>query len=97
MKFLLFTDDYVDTKLWYRLLSKITPAHDPNDFEMGQRHNLESIVVMNNDATMNEGAGKFNGIDIREEARKQVVAELDELGLLEKSEDRDHAVGHCSR
>ena len=51
---------------------------------MGQRHNLESIVVMNNDATMNEGAGKFNGMT-REEARKQVVAELDELGLLEKS------------
>ena len=51
---------------------------------MGQRHDLESIVVMNNDATMNEGAGKFNGLP-REEARKQVVAELKELGLLEKS------------
>ena len=88
-------DDYVDASFGTGCV-KITPAHDPNDFEMGQRHNLESIVVMNNDATMNEGAGKFNGMT-REEARKQVVAELDELGLLEKIEDHDHAVGHCSR
>lgn len=88
-------DDYVDASFGTGCV-KITPAHDPNDFEMGQRHNLESIVVMNNDATMNEGAGKFNGLP-REEARKQVVAELKELGLLEKIDDHDHAVGHCSR
>ncbi len=88
-------DDYVDASFGTGCV-KITPAHDPNDFEMGQRHNLESIVVMNNDATMNEGAGKFNGMT-REEARKQVVAELKELGLLEKIDDHDHAVGHCSR
>ena len=61
---------------------------------MGQRHGLESIVVMNNDATMNEGAGKFNGLP-REQARKQVVAELQELGLAWKIDDHDHAVGHC--
>ena len=88
-------DDYVDASFGTGCV-KITPAHDPNDFEMGQRHNLESIVVMNNDATMNEGAGKFNGLP-REEARKQVLAELKELGLLEKIDDHDHAVGHCSR
>ena len=88
-------DDYVDASFGTGCV-KITPAHDPNDFEMGQRHDLESIVVMNNDATMNEGAGKFNGLP-REEARKQVVAELKELGLLEKIDDHDHAVGHCSR
>ena len=88
-------DDYVDASFGTGCV-KITPAHDPNDFEMGQRHDLESIVVMNNDATMNEGAGKFNGLP-REQARKQVVAELQELGLLEKIDDHDHAVGHCSR
>ena len=85
-------DDYVDASFGTGCV-KITPAHDPNDFEMGQRHDLESIVVMNNDATMNEGAGKFNGLP-REQARKQVVAELQELGLLEKIDDHDHAVGH---
>ena len=75
---------------------KITPAHDPNDFEMGQRHNLESIVVMNPDGTMNAGAGHFVNMP-RELARKQVVAELEAQGLLEKVEEHGHSVGHCSR
>ena len=88
-------DDYVDPGFGTGCV-KITPAHDPNDFEMGQRHNLESIVVMNLDATMNSEAGHFEGMT-REAARKQVVAELKEQGLLAKIEDHEHSVGHCSR
>lgn len=88
-------DDYVDPSFGTGCV-KITPAHDPNDFEMGQRHNLESIVVMNLDATMNSEAGHFEGMT-REAARKQVVAELKEQGLLAKIEDHEHSVGHCSR
>lgn len=88
-------DDYVDPSFGTGCV-KITPAHDPNDFEMGQRHNLESIVVMNLEATMNSEAGHFEGMT-REAARKQVVAELKEQGLLEKIEDHEHSVGHCSR
>ena len=71
---------------------KITPAHDPNDFEVGVRHNLPRINVMNDDGTMNENAGKYQGLD-RYEARKQMVKELDEGGLLVKVEDITHAVG----
>lgn len=88
-------DDYVDSAFGTGCV-KITPAHDPNDFEMGQRHNLESIIVMNLDGTMNSEAGKFENLT-REDARKQVVAELDEMGLLVKIEDHAHSVGHCSR
>ena len=88
-------DDYVDSSFGTGCV-KITPAHDPNDFEMGQRHNLESITVMNLDGSMNALAGKFEGLT-REEARKQAVAELKEMGLLAKIDDHDHAVGHCSR
>ena len=88
-------DDYVDPGFGTGCV-KITPAHDPNDFEMGQRHNLESIVVMNLDATMNSEAGHFEDMT-REAARKQVVAELKEQGLLAKIEDHEHSVGHCSR
>jgi valyl-tRNA synthetase len=75
---------------------KVTPAHDPNDFAMGQRHNLEFINIMKPDAVLNENAGKFNGLD-RFAARKAVIAELQELGLLDKMEDHAHAVGHCYR
>ena len=71
---------------------KITPAHDPNDFEVGKRHNLPVINVMNDDATINENGGKYAGLD-RYEARKQIVAELDRLGLLEKIEPHSHNVG----
>ena len=75
---------------------KITPAHDPNDFEVGVRHNLERIVVMNDDATMNEFAGKYKGMT-REECRKEVLKELDSLGLLIKVEPITHEVGHSER
>ena len=88
-------DEYVDQSFGTGCV-KITPAHDPNDFEMGQRHNLESIVVMNPDGTMNAGAGHFVNMP-RELARKQVVAELEAQGLLEKVEEHGHSVGHCSR
>ena len=75
---------------------KITPAHDPNDFEIGLRHNLPVIKTMNDDGTMNEEAGEFKGLD-RFECRKQVVKKLEELGLLEKTEEYAHNVGHCYR
>ena len=91
----IIADEYVDQSFGTGCV-KITPAHDPNDFEMGQRHNLESIVVMNLDGTMNAGAGHFVNMP-RELARKQVVAELEAQGLLEKVEDHGHSVGHCSR
>jgi len=75
---------------------KITPAHDPNDFEVGRRHGLPMVAVMDEEARMNENAGPFKGLD-RYEARQKVVEELRKLGLLEKEEDIVHAVGHCYR
>ncbi|WP_026504448.1 valine--tRNA ligase [Butyrivibrio sp. NC3005] len=75
---------------------KITPAHDPNDFEVGKRHNLEVINVLNDDATINENGGKFAGMD-RYEARDAIVKELDEMGLLVKIEDLTHNVGTHDR
>jgi len=75
---------------------KITPAHDPNDFEVGLRHNLESILVMNEDGTMNENAGVYAGMD-RYKCRKKVVEELKSLGNLVKIEPHAHNVGHCYR
>lgn len=75
---------------------KITPAHDPNDFEVGLRHNLPRVVVMNKDATMNENAGKYQGMS-REECREAVVKDLDKEGLLIKVEEMVHSVGHSER
>lgn len=76
---------------------KVTPAHDPNDFDMGRRHNLEPIIVMNGDGTMNKNAGDgYDGIT-REAARKKVVETLTQMGLLVKVDDHSHAVGHCYR
>jgi valyl-tRNA synthetase len=75
---------------------KITPAHDANDFEVGQRHDLPQIDVMTVDGHMNEAAGSYAGLD-RFEARKKIVADLEALGLLEKIEDISHAVGICDR
>ncbi len=88
-------DEYVDPKYGTGCV-KITPAHDPNDFAVGERHDLESIMIMNLDGTLNENAGKYNGMT-REDARKQIIADLDEMGLLVKIEETKHAVGHCSR
>ena len=75
---------------------KITPAHDPNDFEVGLRHNLERIVVMNEDATMNENAYKYQGLT-REECRKELLKDLEKEGLLLQIEKMHHSVGHSER
>ena len=75
---------------------KITPAHDPNDFEVGERHNLERIVVMNEDATMNENAGIYKGMT-REECREKLIEDLKEKDLLIKIEEMTHSVGHSER
>ncbi len=88
-------DDYVEMDFGTGVV-KITPAHDPNDFEVGLRHNLEVIKVIEEDGRMNELAGKFAGMD-RMDARKAVVAELEKLGNLVKIEDYTHNVGHCDR
>ena len=88
-------DEYVDKEFGTGCV-KITPAHDPNDFEVGQRHNLEQIKVMNDDATMNKYAGKYEGMD-RYECRKAMIADLEEMGLLVKIEDHSHNVGTCYR
>ena len=75
---------------------KITPAHDPNDFEVGNRHNLERVIVMNLDATMNENAGKYQGLT-REECRERLIKDLKEQDLLIKIEEMTHSVGHSER
>lgn len=88
-------DEYVDMEFGTGVV-KITPAHDPNDFEVGLRHNLPQLKVMNDDATMNELAGQYSGMD-RYEARKQIVKDLENLDLLVKIEDHTHNVGECYR
>ncbi|MBB5149145.1 MULTISPECIES: valine--tRNA ligase [Ureibacillus] len=88
-------DEYVDMEFGTGVV-KITPAHDPNDFEVGNRHNLERILVMNEDGTMNENAGKYQGID-RFECRKQIVEDLKQQGYLIKIEEHTHSVGHSER
>ncbi|MFH0772419.1 MAG: valine--tRNA ligase [Candidatus Omnitrophota bacterium] len=75
---------------------KVTPAHDPNDFDMGLRHKLEPILVMNPDGTMNKNAGDYSGMD-RFEAREAILEDLKDLRLLEKIEPHAHSVGHCYR
>ena len=88
-------DPYVDKEFGTGCV-KITPAHDPNDFEVGKRHNLEEINILNDDATMNGRCGKYAGMD-RYEARKAIVADLEEQGLLVKVEEHVHNVGTHDR
>ncbi|MCR2820558.1 valine--tRNA ligase [Lederbergia panacisoli] len=88
-------DDYVDMEFGSGAV-KITPAHDPNDFEIGNRHNLERVLVMNEDGTMNKNAGKYDGMD-RFECRKQIVKDLQDEGVLFKIEEHLHSVGHSER
>jgi len=88
-------DDYVDMEFGSGAV-KITPAHDPNDFELGNRHNLERILVMNEDGTMNSNAGTYNGLD-RFECRKKIVKDLQEQSVLFKIEEHMHSVGHSER
>lgn len=88
-------DDHADMEFGTGVV-KITPAHDPNDFEVGNRHHLERITVMNPDATMNEHAGKYKGMD-RFQCRKALVKDLKEQGLLIQIEEMVHSVGHSER
>ena len=88
-------DEYVDMEFGTGCV-KITPAHDPNDFEVGKRHNLEEINIMNDDATINERGGKYAGMD-RYEARRAMVEDLEKQGLLVKVVDHEHSVGTHDR
>lgn len=88
-------DEYVEADFGTGAV-KITPAHDPNDFEVGNRHGLEAIKIMNDSGVMNENAGVYCGLT-RDEARKKIVADLQEQGYLTRIEDYTHNVGHCSR
>ncbi len=90
-----FADSFVDKEFGTGLV-KVTPAHDPNDFEMGKRHNLEEINILDKNANINENGGKYNG-QSRFDARKNVLEDLEKEGLLVKTEDHDHSVGHCYR
>lgn len=91
----IIADSYVDSEFGTGVV-KITPAHDPNDFEVGLRHDLPQIRVLDDDGTMNSEAGSYEGMD-RYEARKAIVKDLEELGLLEKTEAHSHNVGECYR
>ena len=92
----LIIDDYVDTSFGTGAL-KVTPAHDPNDFELGRKHNLETINIMNPDGTMNSLASPpYEGLD-RFECRKKLISNLKDSGVLIKIEDLNHSVGHCYR
>ena len=88
-------DEYVDPAFGTGAV-KVTPAHDPNDFEIGQRHDLEIITVIGEDGKMTAAAGPYAGLD-RESCRQKVVADLQAQGLVDKIEDYSHAVGHCHR
>ena len=91
----IIADPYVDKEFGTGVV-KITPAHDPNDFEVGKRHNLPEINILNDDATINNLGGKYAGMD-RYEARKAMVADLEAQGLLVKVEPHKHKVGCCQR
>ncbi|HDP16355.1 MAG TPA: valine--tRNA ligase, partial [Candidatus Omnitrophica bacterium] len=91
----IIADDFVDKKFGTGAV-KVTPAHDPNDFDISKRHDLEPVKVMAPDGRMNDNAGRFKGMD-RFEAREEIVKELQEKGLLVKTEKHHHAVGHCYR
>ena len=88
-------DEYVDMEFGTGVV-KITPGHDPNDFEVGKRHNLPEVNIMNDDASINENGGKFRGMRATD-ARKQIVKELDDMGLLVRVEDYTHNVGTHDR
>ena len=88
-------DEYVDMEFGTGCV-KITPCHDPNDFEVGKRHNLENIIVFDDNAHLNENCGKYEGMD-RYDARKQLVEDLEKEGFLVKTEEHSHNVAHCYR
>ncbi|MFR6141265.1 MAG: valine--tRNA ligase [Finegoldia sp.] len=88
-------DSYVDMEFGTGIV-KITPSHDPNDFEVGQRHNLGQCIVIDEDAKIVEGYGKYSGLD-RYEARKLIIEDLEKTGQLDSVKEHEHAVGHCER
>lgn len=88
----ILADEYVDIEFGSGAM-KVTPAHDPNDFEIGQRHDLENIIVMDEYGKMNERSGKYEGMD-RFECRKQLVQDLKDQDLVIKIEEHTHSVGH---
>lgn len=88
-------DDYVDETFGSGAV-KITPSHDPNDFEVGQRHDLGQEIIMDHKGKIVDGYGKYTGLD-RYEAREEIIKDLEKEGFLIKIEDHDHAVGHCER
>ena len=88
-------DEYVDPAFGTGAL-KVTPAHDPNDYEIGQRHSLEFLNILNKDGSLNEKAGAYAGLD-RFEVRKKLWADMEEAGLVVAAKDHDHQVGHCER
>lgn len=91
----IIADEYVDMELGTGCL-KVTPAHDPNDFEIGRRHNLPAINIMDLSGNINDKGGKFAGLD-RFSARVKVIEELEKLGLFLKKDNHAHSVGHCQR
>jgi len=91
----IIADEYVEMEFGTGAV-KITPSHDPNDFEIGQRHGLGHCIILNGDGTINENGGVYKGLD-RYEARKKIVEDLDKEGYLVKVEDHDHSAGHCER
>ncbi len=88
-------DSYVDMEFGTGIV-KITPSHDPNDFEVGQRHNLGQCVVIDEDAKIVQGYGRYSGLD-RYEARKLIIEDLEKIGQLDSVKEHEHAVGHCER
>lgn len=91
----IIADEYVDKDFGTGVV-KITPAHDPNDFEVGQRHSLPRVIIMDDEAVMNKNAGKYEGLT-RYECRKQIIEDLEKDGLIAKIKDHEHNVGHCYR
>src|SRR5690606_11310292 len=91
----IIADEYVDMEFGSGAV-KITPAHDPNDFEIGNRHQLDRVLIMNEDGTMNKNALKYEGLD-RFECREQIVKDLQASGVLFKIEKHIHTVGHSER
>lgn len=91
----IIADEYVEMDFGSGAV-KITPSHDPNDFEVGDRHNLGQFIIMNEDATINANGGSYEGMD-RYEARRAIVKDLDQGGYLVKIKDHDNSIGHCER
>ncbi len=91
----IIADEYVEMEFGTGAV-KITPSHDPNDFEVGERHGLGQCIILNEDGTINENGGKYNGLD-RYEAREKIVEDLDKEGYLVEIKDHDNSIGHCER